>query len=209
MLSTIGIKVDTSALVNAEGKLQNLENAIARLATSSAGTRSTSPARASGNLKLKFRANATRKMRNVVLAVAQEIAKYLNHYTIIGDADKIDENSPRFSYKYAKMYADRERKYGIEQQVGYHKGAYSYTESIRGVKNREDIRTLAEMQSELKSDFSSQYTLGDTFYISANGPAYHLFERNIIGEPVLKPTLKTVMSTYRAVAEAAYARRAY
>lgn len=208
MLSTIGIKIDTSDLVNADGKLQNLEDALARLSTSGSKN-AIRGARGSSKLNFKFRANATRKMKNVVFAIAQQVTLYLNSYTIQGDEDKLNQNSASYSYRYAKMYADRESNYGIEKEVGYHKGAYSYSESARSVKNRTDIRDLSEMQSDLTSEFNSQYKLGDVFYINATGPAYSLFERNIIGNPVLKPTMKSVLATYKAVAEAAYARRAY
>lgn len=208
MLSTIGIKVDTSDLVNADGKLQNLENALGRLATAGSN-KALGSGRSSGKLKFKFRANATRKMKNVVLAIAEEIGRHLNSYTIMGDAGKLKQGSATYSFQYAKLYQKREHRYGIEQEVGFHKGAYVYTESIRGLSNQTEVRDLNEMMSDIKSDFRVNYTLGDTFYIGASGPAYKYFEKGVIGQPVLQPTLRSVMLIYRAVAEAAYARRAY
>lgn len=194
MLSRISFKIDTTGLKEGDLSLQALGNALDKLR------------RKKHSLEMPdFRKNAIRKLKNVAYALAVNVASNAYVNTPVGDSDKIAS-----SKEYFKMYQMRSYKYGIDITPGFHAGAYSYAET-RIPKFDKEIKSFDQMLSKLKLDFESNFELGDVFYVGAKGPAYALFEKGYIDsapDGVVKPTLQSIMSSYKADITAAYARRA-
>lgn len=194
MISRITFKVDTSGMLSGDLSLQALGNALSKLK------------RKKQTLEMpNFRRNAIRKLKNVAYALALNIASNAYANTPVGDSDKIVKDA-----RYRRMYAYRRNKYGIAMIPGFHAGAYSYGETSIPTFKKE-IRSFDQMLSDLKADFTEQFELGDVFYIGAKGPAYGFFEKGFVDsapDGVVKPTIQSIMSSYKADLQAAYARRA-
>lgn len=202
MLSRIGIRIDSSELYDADVAIQGLGNAIEKIS------------RKRRSIELpKFRKNATRKLHNVMLALATNIAYNFSINTPVGDTERIyqglEPNANNTDRNYARLYANRLADYGISMQSGYHAGAYVYSEkSVPDFNPR--INSIEEMLAQVKADFNNNYVLGDVFYIAAKGPAYKFMSQGDIGdgEGVLQPTISSIMSTYAMDLQAAYSKRA-
>ncbi len=194
MLGRISFKIDTTGLKEGDLSLQALGNALDKLR------------RKKTSLEMPdFRKNAIRKLKNVAYALAVNVASNAYANTPVGDADKIAT-----SKQYFNMYKYRAQRYGIAITPGFHAGAYSYAETKIPKFDRE-IKSFDQMLANLKMDFEANFELGDVFYIAAKGPAYTLFEKGFIDsapDGVVKPTLQSIMSSYKADINAAYARRA-
>jgi len=194
-LSRLSFKIDTSELLQGEIALNALGNSLDKLA------------RKRKSLEMpKFRKNATRKIKGMVLALAMNVASYMSENTPIGDEKRI--NSPG---KYRQMYEARYDKYRLPMQAGYHAGAYRFSESnIPEFKQGAAITEYKDMLSVVQKEFMSNYTIGDVFYIGAKGPAYKFFEQGAFDsapDGVIKPTLQQVMATYKFDMQMAYARK--
>ena len=198
-LSRVGIRVNTAEMLEADIKLTGLGNALDALA------------RRSKNVKLPpFRANAVRKLKNMVYALSENIILNMNVNTRVGDIERLmagySEGASREATAYRRLYEMRQDMYGLPVDVGYHAGAFQYSMSPAPAFVPE-IRDQMEMLAEFWRDFYSSYKLGDVFYIAAQGPAYRYMEMGKIGDVqgIIKPTIDSVMSTYKFDMAAAYA----
>jgi len=200
-LSRVGVRIDTSEWKKADIALTGLGNALKRLA------------RGKKEVEMpNFRKNATRKAKAMIYALAENVLLNLSMNTKIGDIDKLmagaaegakKENPTAFQY--FEMYKHRQTKYGLPMNVGYHAGAYTYSES-RIPKFKNQITERDQMVANFKKDFMANFTLGDTFYVTALGPAYKYMNMGIIGQPegIITPTLSSVMATYKFDMAVAY-----
>ena len=197
-LSRVGIRVNTAEMLEADIKLTGLGNALDALA------------RRTKKVQLpKFRANAVRKLKNMVYALAEDIILSMNINTKVGDIDRLlagyAENPTREASAYRRLYEMRQDRYGLPVDVGYHAGSffYSMTPSPPLVPV---IRDQVDMLADFRRDFYKSYKLGDTFYIAATGPAFRYMEMGKIGDPsgIIKPTIASVMKTYAFDMAAAY-----
>ena len=198
-LSRVGIRVNTAEMLEADIKLTGLGNALDALA------------RRSKKVQLPpFRANAVRKLKNMVYALAENIILNMNINTKVGDIDRLmagyAENPTREATAYRRLYEMRQERYGLPVDVGYHAGAFQYSMSPAPAFVPE-IRDQTEMLSDFRREFYASYKLGDVFYIAAQGPAYRYMEMGKIGDVqgIIKPTIDTVMRTYKFDMAAAYA----
>lgn len=199
-LSRIGIRINTSDFLDAEIKLTGLGNALDKLA------------RRSKNVKMpEFKPRAVRKLKNMVYALAENVILNMNVNTKVGDIDRLLAGFKTVgsdpSNGYARLYVLRQNAYGLPVDVGYHAGAYEY--SMTPAPNFvPEIRDQVDMLTKFRREFYSTYKLGDQFYIAAQGPAYRYMEMGKIGDPegVIKPTIESVMRTYKFDMAAAYAR---
>lgn len=197
-LSRVGIRVNTAEMLEADIKLTGLGNALDALA------------RRSKNVKLPpFRANAVRKLKNMVYALSENIILNMNVNTRVGDIERLmagySEGASREATAYRRLYEVRQDMYGLPVDVGYHAGSFSYsmTPSPTLVPV---IRDQVDMLADFRQDFYKSYKLGDTFYVAATGPAFRYMEMGKIGGPsgIIKPTIASVMNTYAFDMAAAY-----
>lgn len=200
-LSRVAIKVNVSDIKNAGIKINGLGNALDKVA------------RRAKNLKElpSVRMNATRKLKNMVYALAENIILNFNVNTHVGDIDKLmagyAANATQTEKNYRRLYETRQNRYGLPVDVGYHAGAYVYsTTPIPEFKP--EIRDQVDMLQDFKRDFYSQFDIRktDVFYIGASGPAYRYMEAGVIGDAqgIIKPTIDWVMKTYAFDMKAAY-----
>lgn len=199
-LNRIAIRVNTADFLQADIKLTGLGNALDKLARRSKSIK---------RQEFDVRANATRKLKNMVYALAENIILNMNINTKVGDIDRLlagfAEGASREATGYRRLYEIRQDAYGLPVDVGYHAGAYTYSTSPSPAFVPE-IRDQVEMLSDFQREFYSSYSLGDTFYIGAQGTAYKYMEVGKVGDPqgVIKPTIDSVMRTYKFDMQAAY-----
>lgn len=134
--------------------------------------------------------NIKKKLESAVALFAGEMAAIASANTPIGDADSIITNK-----RYARYYASRREAYGIAEQPGYHKGAWTYSEGV-------PVFTTAIHRFD-KSDVSSlagsSYNLGDTFMIAATGPGYSALNAGSSTQAprgILQPSLEQIVQFY-------------
>ena len=99
--------------------------------------------------------------------------------------------------------------YGINMQVGYHAGAYTYSE-VRNPAFIPEIRDYSEMMTDIMKSFKSSYQIGDVFYIAAQGPAYKFMQAGELPsapDGLVKPTMQQILSTYKIDMQNAYNRK--
>lgn len=193
-LFRISFKIDTSELLDGEIKINALGNALDKLARKSKRVDD-----------FTFRKNATKKLKNMVIALAKNVATNAYENTPVGDESRLE-----YDNNYLKLYRQRATKFGIDIAVGYHRGAYSYSDS-KIPEFHGQILSYDEMISNIVYDVKSNYKIGDTFYIGAKGPAYGFFEKGFIAsapDGVAKPTIESIMQTYAFDLQAAYSKKA-
>lgn len=188
--SRLAIRINTVDFGEAEIKINALGNSLDKLA------------RRSKNVKMpEFRKNATRKIKNMVYALAENILLNMSWNTQVGDIDKLlagyaaGANPTQRAYR--RLYEGRQSAYGLPVDVGYHAGAYGYSMTA-SPQMIPEIRDQQDMLADFKRDFYAKFKLGDTFYVAASGPAYKYMEQGVIGsiEGIIKPTIASVMRTY-------------
>lgn len=196
MLSQIGIKVDSIEILQAQNSIDNLIAEIEKIAK-----RKSQPLR-------DFRSTTARKLKNLVFSLSVNISDNFYTNTRIGDSERIkrglEAGASKSDRRYARMYEVRRDRYGLDMEAGYHAGAYSYSES-QIASLRPEIKEYNKMVSDLTTSFKNQYSLGDEFYIGAEGPAYQFMEDSSqINAPILQPTVESIMATYAHDLLAAY-----
>lgn len=199
-LSRIGIRINTADFLEAEIKLTGLGNVLDKLA------------RRSKTVKMpEFKPRAVRKLKNMVYALAENVILNMNINTKVGDIDRLlagyAEGASREATAYRRLYEMRQDVYGLPVDVGYHAGSFVYSHSPAPAFVPE-IRDQVDMLADFRREFYASYKLGDTFYIAAQGPAFRYMEMGKIGQAqgIIKPTIDSVMRTYKFDMAAAYAR---
>lgn len=124
----------------------------------------------------EYQAEVERKLKGMVAQFAYEATLAISDNIPIGDATSLsmgleggDPKDPTVAY--ANYYKKRQKSYGIETEVGFHKGALRYLES-GNFSLVTDVKEVQDMANDVFYDASAYYELGDTFYIGAKGPGY-------------------------------------
>lgn len=128
-----------------------------------------------------------RKMKAMVVGFAMEVAATASMNTPRGSEWALANNE-----KYRSMYLAREQDLKIPAEVGFHKGAWQYSEG-----DPVFIPTIFEKQAMLgnvTSEARTAYQLGDNFKIGAEGPAYGMLEARSDG--IIQPTIQQIMTAH-------------
>jgi hypothetical protein len=194
MLSFISYQIDTTDIKKGEIALRALGSALSKL------DRKRRPIEVE-----KFRANATRKMSNLVLEFTIRLANLAYENTPMGDDDRIyagaKAGATDADRQYTRLYANRLAQYGIPMEAGYHAGAYVYSKSKIPALVPE-IKDKPEMLADIKRAFNASYKAGDVFYLAAKGPAYKYFINGEIADSSVIPNINTIMQAYRSISQA-------
>lgn len=129
---------------------------------------------------LNYRDELERKLFKMVVAFAGELAGEASASTKQGDAATlaigqadIEAGADSGAAAYASMYNTRADTYGIEARIGFHAGAWIYQENPNSnTLTTTKINELPDVIQETREAAASAYTLGETFYIAATGPAF-------------------------------------
>lgn len=199
-MQQVGIKVTTSALLEAKKKVETMLGALSKIEKRAKNVAISSEKRLTNTIK---------KIETSVFVVANNVITNLYTNTHQGDIESLMAGAlnqgTQAERNYYKLYEKRKDDLGLPIDVGYHAGSYRYSESVV-VQFAPIINDISDMQSDLKSALESQYSLGDTFYVMGVGPALGLIESGQYGPSsgILKPTLDSVMRTYKMALSSAY-----
>lgn len=125
------------------------------------------------------------KLEYMVSRFAEEVASSASQNTPIGDAEQ-----------YPRLYRLRKDKFGIPAVEGFHKGAWVYSKTAIPVFSPR-IYSNFEMKNDVFAEADATYQIGDTFYITASGPAYVKLEQGLSQQApdgIMQPTLETIKS---------------
>jgi hypothetical protein len=110
-----------------------------------------------------YKAEVERKLKAMVAGFAREIAETASSKTAIGD-----------EAKFFSLYQQRQMATGIEAKAGFHKGAWVYTEG--GLTFDPNIYSTGVMANEVEYQARTNYKIGDSFSIGAEGTAYEFLQ---------------------------------
>ena len=138
------------------------------------------------------------KLKNMVAGFAMEVAAKASNNTPIGnEADAQDEKS-----KYGLLYRQRRATYGIPVEVGFHKGAFVYSERALTASDFDrNINEVSLMLADIENMAESQYKVGDDFYVGAVGPAFGALEEGSSRQApdgIMKPTIDSIKAANSA-----------
>jgi len=125
---------------------------------------------------VKFRNELSDKLEGMVAGFASELARSVSEGTPTGNAGDLAEglaSGVGSAGRYAQYYKSRENELGIETAIGFHAGAWVYSEDGKYPFDS-NIYTEEQVESNVLSDARSKYKLGETFYIAATGPAFNI-----------------------------------
>ena len=199
-MQQVGIKIVTSDLLKAKTKIESLLSALGKIEKRSKNVDVSSNNRLTSILK---------KIETAVFIVADNVITNLYSSTHQGDINSLmagmSGNGTRSQSSYFRYYQRRQEDLGLPVDVGYHAGSYRYSESLT-VQFRPVINSIDDLQLDLKMAIGSEYNIGDTFYVMGIGPALGIIESGQYGdqEGILKPTIDSVMRTYKSELSAAY-----
>jgi hypothetical protein len=133
-----------------------------------------------------------RKLESMVAKAASKLAEIASENTPVGDAEALEERE-----SYRSLYVQRQKDYGIDIAVGFHAGAWVYTESDYSFDR--NIYPIESVASNAMSDAVSSYRLGETFFIAGKGPGYRFLENG--GSPkapqgISAPTIDQIKAIY-------------
>ena len=114
----------------------------------------------------EYKLEVERRLKYMVAGFAKEITEVATSETPIGDADAL-MNRP----SYRSYYETRNKNYGIDIEVGFHQGAWVYSEDMT-LAFDPSIYSNEEAEGQAFTTAKANYKLGDTFYIMAVGPGY-------------------------------------
>lgn len=103
---------------------------------------------------------------------------------------------------FERWYKARQQRFGMTPIAGYHKQAWSYSESgsigFNPVFQAQDSEDTA---NDVQYEFDQNYSLGSTYYIGAKGPAYAMLEAGGTirspSTPIMQPTIQDITSVYQ------------
>ena len=136
-----------------------------------------------------------RKLENMVVRFATDIAAAASENTPIGD-----DASIAVSGSYRDYYLQRQQDYNLALEAGFHKGNWQYSES-NNFSFRPIIYSYEEMKNNVYGEADLAYSIGDTFYIGASGPAYIQLEQGLSSQApngIKSPTLAQIETAYRS-----------
>jgi len=135
-----------------------------------------------------------RRLKQMMAGFAAEVASKASANTPIGNA----EDAQNETTKYGMLYKNREKNYKIDADVGFHKGAFVYSESMLGTEDfNPNIVPVGLMLADIENMAESQYQIGDDFYIGAVGPGYAALESGSSDQApdgISKPTISDIQN---------------
>ena len=142
----------------------------------------------------RFNLENNRKLQNAVEMFAVDIAKAASQKTPIGDESSLVEGTKYYGY-----YDTRAKNLNIPIEVGYHKGAWQYSES--GMLDfTPAVTEVSTMLDDVLNIAQMEYKLGDTFTVGAIGPGYAALENDSSlqtnGQGIMQPALDVVTSVF-------------
>lgn len=135
----------------------------------------------------EIKLDTVRRMESMVAGFAQNVARSAVDNTPIGEEGRYDD-----------LYLLREDNLGIEPTPGFHMGAWRY-DPDGSLTFDSTIYAPEEAISRALQETTANYTIGETFYIGAKGPAYDDLNNGSSGkapEGIMKPALDQLMSVY-------------
>lgn len=155
---------------------------------------------------LDYKTEVERKLRGMVSMFAYAATRAIQEKTPIGDQASIDAgeiaaNGPQKAYY--ELYSKRNDRFGIgggdDIEVGFHRGAFGYSESgnFQFVPVVMDELTAAE---DLQMDVEAYYAIGDKFFIGAEGPGYSALEAGSSEQApdgISGPAMQVISDIYR------------
>lgn len=96
---------------------------------------------------------------------------------------------------YRQLYQLRQAQYGIPVDVGFHRGAYKYSEGSPADFVPSIVHSKIASQ-QVKEDAFANYSVGDSFYITATGPAFVAFQQWGGKYEVVAPSISQIMAIY-------------
>lgn len=129
------------------------------------------------------------KLENMVEGFAEDVVTAASNATPEGNQQDIDRPG-----KYRSLYLGRMKSFGIPLEAGFHRGAWGYSKNNLFNFNNH-IRSQGEMVNDFYGDFSSNYKLGDRFFIGAAGPAFIELQNGLSDKApdgIEKPTLAMI-----------------
>lgn len=130
----------------------------------------------------------------LVMKTASSIANIASGNTPIGDSDSLEGNA-----NYRRLYEMRQQRFSIPVEVGFHRGAWVYSETP-SVDFSNKINSPSEMLQGVQADLYTSYQLGETFYIAAKGPAYGILNSGAnrqAPDGIVAPTVQEVIEIYK------------
>lgn len=149
----------------------------------------------------KAKQEIKKKLEYMIASFARDVTAAASESTPVGDSEAI-VNKP----SYRNFYLQRFKDYQIEADIGFHAGAWVYSED----QNYEFDRTIYTNEQAEGTTFATakaNYRLGEDFYIQATGPGYSALNSGYspkAPEGIIKPTVQLIESTYRINLKAAY-----
>lgn len=152
---------------------------------------------------IAFKADVERRMKNMVAGFAYEVTLAASEQTPIGSLSDLmaglSGQGSKAQRNYAFAYKRRQRGYGIETDVGFHKGAWFYSEQPSAPFDPR-IRSGLDAANDAYGDASTQYQIGDDFYIVSSGPGFEALNNGYSDQApdgIVAPALNTILKTYQ------------
>ena len=157
----------------------------------------------------KYTKEIERKLIEMVAHFAYKVTEVASNNTPIGDQASIDIGmTGKEPFKtYYDYYSARKDKYNIALQVGFHRGAWQYSESedFKGLFSP-DINNASYNPDIVYNKISDSYKLGDTFYIGAIGPGFAALDGTYGATPssqqapngIIAPSISDIMVIYNS-----------
>lgn len=149
-----------------------------------------------------YKLEVERKLKGMVSMFAYAATRAIQEKIPIGDQASIDAGEIAASgpqKAYYDLYSKRNDNFGIDTEVGFHRGALAYSESgsFQFSPNINEEYTAAE---EVQNSLDAQYAIGDRFFIGAEGPAYDALEAGSSAQApdgISKPADQAIADIYR------------
>lgn len=141
----------------------------------------------------EYKAEVERKLKYMVAGFAMEITAVASAETPVGDADALINRA-----SYRGFYEQRQKDYGINMEIGFHAGAWVYSESNQLMFDP-TIYSNEEAEGNVFATAKSNYKLGDTFYIMASGPGYSLLNDGYspkAPDGIIAPSMQAITTMY-------------
>lgn len=126
----------------------------------------------------EYKAEVERKLKGMVAMFAYQTAQIVQEQTPIGSASSLEagDSGEKPYDTYFALYQKRQREYGIDIDVGFHKGAITFSEDSNFEFNP-DIQDDYAALNDVYEAAENRYQIGETFYIGASGPGYDFLDK--------------------------------
>jgi hypothetical protein len=141
----------------------------------------------------EFHAQAVRKMTGMVILFAYNVTISASQNTPVGDLEALVQRE-----SYRNFYLKRFQEYGIEINVGFHAGAWHYSEEW-ALGFDKNIYAEEEAAGRVQQDMKQRFMLGDYFFIGAKGPGFGALEDGYspkAPDGIMKPTMQDITNIY-------------